>query len=112
MANLTVVQALPGGTALTSTAPTAGPDNLPPGDTGAGVYLLVDNASGSSTTITFADPGKSKYGAANGSLVGTVAAGTKKIFGPFDGTLAQLSDGFIDVTSSVTASVTFYAFRG
>jgi hypothetical protein len=111
MANLTQVQALPGGTVLTATTPTAGPDNLPPGDGSTGVYLIVDNASGGSTTVTILDPGKSKYGVANGSVVATVAAGAKKVFGPFYGDLQQ-SDGFIDVTSSVTASVNFYTFRG
>jgi hypothetical protein len=111
MANLTQVQALPGGTVLTATTPTAGPDNLPPGDGSVGVYLIVDNASGGSTTVTILDPGKSKYGVANGSVVKAVAAGTKQVFGPFYGDLQQ-SDGFIDVTSSVTASVSFFTFRG
>ena len=112
MANLSLGQALPGGTVLTPTTPTAGPDNLTPGDAGAGVYLLVNNLSGGSTTITILDPGKTKYGIANGSLVGTVAASQLKVFGPFYGDLGQAVDGLIDVTSSVTASVSFYSFRG
>lgn len=112
MANIALGQALPGGTALTPTTPTAGPDNLTPGDSGAGVYLLVNNLSGGSTTITILDPNKSKYGVANGSLVGTVAAATLKVFGPFTGDLGQVVDGLIDVTSSVTASVSLYSFRG
>lgn len=112
MANIALVQALPSGNVLTATTPTAGPDNLTPGDAGAGVYLIVDNASGGSTTITILDPGKSLYGVANGSLVQTVAAGAKKVFGPFKADLGQASDGLIDVTSSVTASVNFYSFRG
>jgi len=112
MANIALAQALPGGVVLTATTPTAGPDNLTPGDSGAGSYLLVNNASGGSTTITILDPGKTKYGVANGSLVGTVAAGALKVFGPFTGDLAQAVDGLIDVTSSVTASVSLYSFRG
>ena len=113
MANIAQSQALPGGTAITSTTPTAGPDNLLPGSKGgAGAYLMVDNASGGSTTITILDPGKSLYGVANGSIVATVAAGTKKVFGPFYSDLGQLSDGLIDVTSSVTASVSFYSWLG
>lgn len=112
MANIAQGQALPGGSAaLTGTTPTAGPDNLPPGDSSSPVYLLVDNASGGSTTITIVDPGKTKYGVANASITGTVAAGTKKVFGPFYGDLQQ-TDGFIDVTSSATTSVSFYSFRG
>ena len=110
MANIAFSQALPSGAAVTGTAATAGPDNLTPGDAGAGAYLLVDNASGSSVTITIADPGKSAYQVANGPLTFTVAAGTKKVAGPFRGDLAQ-SDGFIDVTASPSASVTFYSWR-
>lgn len=111
MANIALAQALQSGAVLTATTPTAGPDNLQP-VLGAGVYLIVDNASGGSTTVTILDPNKSLYGVANGSLVATVAAGTKKVFGPFYTDLGQPSDGFIDVTSSVTASVSFYSFRG
>lgn len=112
MANIALGQALPGGALLTATTPTAGPDNLTPGDGSAGVYLIVNNASGGSTNITILNPGTTKYGQANPSITGAVAAGTMRVFGPFYYDLAQLSDSLIDVTSSVTASVSFYSFRG
>lgn len=112
MATIAQVQALPAGSAaITATTPTAGPDNLAPGDPSAPVYLFVDNGSASTTTITIAVPGTTPYGQANPSITGTVAAGAKKVFGPFRSDLQQ-SDFFIDVTSSVTTSVSLYSFRG
>lgn len=112
MANIAQVQALPAGSAvLTGTTPTAGPDNLIPGDPSAPVYLWVDNASGGSTTITILVPGTTKYGQALPAITGTVAAGAKKVFGPFYNDLQQ-PDFLIDVTSSATTSVSLYSFRG
>ncbi|MBB1153998.1 hypothetical protein [Amycolatopsis dendrobii] len=112
MANLTTVQAKLAGTVLTSTAATAGPDKVKPGDGGAPVYVLVDNAGASAVTVTIADPGKTKYQQQNPSIPSvSVPAGGKAVLGPIQSDLKQ-SDGYVNLTASSTTSVSFYAFRG
>ena len=113
MATMTQVQAKLGGTVLTSTAATAGPDKVKPGDGGAPVYVLVENGGGSAITVSIADPGKTKYGQQNPAIQSvSVPAGGKAILGPIQGDLKQASDGLVNLTASATASVNFYAFRG
>ncbi|SFO59706.1 hypothetical protein [Amycolatopsis rubida] len=112
MATIVQVQAKLAGTVLTSTAATAGPDKVKPGDGGAPVYVLVDNAGASPVTVTVADPGKTKYGQANPSIPSvSVPAGGKAVLGPIQPDLKQ-SDGNVNLTASSTTSVSFYAFRG
>lgn len=112
MATINQVQAKISGTVLTSTAATAGPDKVLPGDSGANVYVLIQNGSGSAVTVSVADPGKTKYGQNNPVIpsVSVPAAGIA-VLGPIPADLKQ-SDGYVNLTASATTSVSFYAFRG
>lgn len=113
MATLAQVQAKITGTVLTSTAATAGPDKVKPGDGGAPVYVIVDNGGATGVTVSVADPGKTKYGQANPAIPSvSVPAGGKAVLGPIQSDLAQTSDGMVNLTASATTSVNFYAFRG
>lgn len=112
MATITQVQAKIGGTVLTSTAATAGPDKVLPGDSGGNVYVLVQNGGASAVTVTVADPGKTKYQQQNPSITSvSVPAAGFGVLGPIPPDLKQ-SDGFVNLTASSTTSVSFLAFRG
>lgn len=112
MSTMTQVQAKIGGTVLTATAATAGPDKAAPGDSGASVYVIVQNGSGGAITATVADPGKTKYQQTNPSITSvSVPAAGLAVLGPIPYDLRQ-SDGFVNITASATASVNFFAFRG
>ncbi|GAB3376228.1 hypothetical protein [Amycolatopsis echigonensis] len=109
MATIVQVQAKLAGAVLTSTAATAGPDKVQPGDGGGKVYVLVQNGGASAITVSVADPGKTKYQQQNPAVpsVSVPAA----VLGPIEPDLKQ-SDGFVNLTASATTSVSFYAFRG
>ncbi|HKS46350.1 MAG TPA: hypothetical protein VJT49_14815 [Amycolatopsis sp.] len=113
MATITQVQAAIGGTVLTATPATAGPDKVKPGDSGAGAYLLVQNTSGSAVTVSIADPGKTKYQQQNPSITSVSVPATTGLVvaGPIPNDLKQ-TDGTVNVTASATSGVTFYSFRG
>jgi len=113
MSTMVQVQAKISGTVLTATAATAGPDKVLPGDSGANVYVIVQNGSGAPITVSVADPGKTKYAQANPAITSvSVAAAGFAVLGPIQGDLGQVSDGLVNITASSAASVNFYAFRG
>lgn len=112
MSTIVQVQAKLGGTVLTATAATAGPDKVTPGDAGTKVYVVVQNASGGAITVSVADPGKTKYQQANPAVTSvSVPAAGLAVLGPVEQDLVQ-SDGFVNLTASSATSVSFYAFRG
>jgi len=112
MSTIVQVQAKISGTVLTATPATAGPDKAAPGDSGANVYVIVQNGSGSAVTVTVADPGKTKYQQSNPSITSvSVPAAGLAVLGPVPADLKQ-SDGYVNLTASATTSVNFFAFRG
>lgn len=113
MATLTRVQAKITGTVLTATAATAGPDKVLP-DAGGPVYVIVENASGSTVTVSVADPGIPKYGQTLPAIVSVAVPATtgRVVIGPIGMDLKQPSDALAWLTASAATSVTFYAFRG
>lgn len=114
MATLTRVQAKITGTVLTATAATAGPDKVTPGDSGAPVYVIVENASGSGITVNIADPSLPKYGQTLPAITSVSVPATtgRVVIGPIQADLKQPSDALAWLTASASTSVTFYAFRG
>jgi hypothetical protein len=113
MATMTRVQAKITGTVLTSTAATAGPDKVTPGDSGAGTYVIVQNGGGSAITVNVADPNVPKYGQTLPAITSVpIPASGLAVIGPIPADLKQTSDALAWLTASATTSVNFYAFRG
>lgn len=88
------------GVTPTYNAASAGGDKVLPG-----TLVLVKNANASPTTLTIVTPGTA-YGQAISDATITVNAGAEKsVLIPADGYAG--TDGYADLTWSVTASVTF-----
>lgn len=100
------------GVAVALTAPTVDGDVIDAGQT----FLMVDNASGSSITVTALSPRTVDGVLTVGPLAVAVGAGVTKLIGPFNGsTFGQLSganasggndQGRVYVNYSAIASVT------
>lgn len=113
MATITRVQAKITGTVLTATPATAGPDKVQP-DAGGPVYVIVENASGSTVTVNIADPSPVKYGQTLPAITSVAVPATtgRVVIGPIGADLKQVSDALTWLTASASTSITFYAFRG
>ncbi|MFF4600556.1 hypothetical protein [Amycolatopsis sp. NPDC001319] len=108
MATVPIQQAKLGGVVLTTTAATAGPDKVKPGDR---VLLVINNAGASAITATVVVPGNTAYGQPEPDVT-SVSIGAAKIgvLGPFPAALAG-TDGLVAFTVSSTTSVTYSAVR-
>jgi hypothetical protein len=106
MAALTLQVLVPGGSESTLAAAAGGGDTCPAGD---GVFLEVDNASGSAVTVTLVTPGTTPEGLAIADREVSVPAGERwKI--PVGRVFAK-ADGRADITYSSATSVTVGAFK-
>jgi hypothetical protein len=83
-------------------AVSAGGDKVSPGDH---VALHVKNGNAAACTVTIVTPG-TLDGLGIADLAVTVAAGAEEFIGPLPASLFRGSDGYADVTWSVSASVT------
>lgn len=109
MATVPVTQAQIGGVVLSATAATAGPDTVQPGDN---VILLVVNGDASPITVDVAVPGNTKWGEAQPDVTSvSIPAGDHAVIGPLPRDLADPTSGAVEVTSSSTSGVDFYAIR-
>lgn len=109
MAEVSQSQSKIGGTVLSATAATAGPDTVEPGDR---VVLIVQNGDAASITITVTVPGSTRWGEDQPDVTSvSIPAGDIASIGPFPRELADPSTGKVEVTSSSTASVNLYAVR-
>ncbi|OQO89929.1 hypothetical protein B1813_19000 [Saccharomonospora piscinae] len=108
MANIPHQQAKLGGTVLSATAATAGPDSLAPDDR---LVLVVQNNDAAAVTVTVTVPGTTRWGQDEPDVTSvSIPAGEMAAVGPFPRALADPSDNLVDVTAS-SASVNFYAVR-
>lgn len=109
MADVSLSQSKIGGTVLSPTAATAGPDAVEPGDR---VILIVQNGDTVSITVTVTVPGSTRWGEDQPDVTSvSIPAGGIASIGPFPRELADSSTGKVSVTSSSTTSVNFYAVR-
>lgn len=75
------------------------------------VFILVNNGSGSSMTVTAVTPG-TQDGLAIADEAVTIANGTQKIIGPFPPrSFTDEADGLVDINLSTATSVTLQAFQ-
>jgi len=87
------------------------------GDTfpaGTNVYLRVKNGNAAACTVTFTPPaGGAKYGQTVAPWVPAAVAATTgdKIFGPFPADVFGDANGNVNVTYSVTATVTVQVYQ-
>lgn len=107
MATVPIAQQQIGGTLLTATAATAGPDKVKPG-----AVLIINNAGGSAITVTVVVPGNTKYGQPEPDVTSvSIPASRIGVIGPLAKDLAG-SDGLVSFTCSASASVSLYAVAG
>lgn len=71
-----------------------------------GVYLEVINGGGSSDSITISDSGSTPAGNSPGTIAGSVANATSKVF-HIKPEQVNLATGVVTVTHSFTTSVTY-----
>ena len=109
MALISQAQAKIGGTVLTATTATAGPDTLKPGDR---VVLIVKNDNASAVTVVVTVPGNTKFGQPEPDVTSvSIPTGQLAVIGPFPAELADPTDGLVDVDATPNTSVSFYAVR-
>lgn len=108
MANIPHQQAQIGGTVLSATAATAGPDTVEHDER---VVLIVQNNDASAVTVDVTVPGNTRWGEPQPDVTSvSIPAGDIAAIGPFPRELADPADGLVDVTATST-SVNFYAVR-
>lgn len=105
MAQLTAVNLGVGGTA-SSPAAVADGDTISGNDVANGCIYEVKNASGSTVTLTFADPGHTPAGNGGTQPGVTIAAGATKRFKPSAALVDPVSN-LVTVHYSAVTSVTY-----
>ncbi len=108
MATVSVQTVDQDGLTATYSSAAGGGDKFAPGER---TFLHVKNGNAATCTVTVVTPKTSVGGLAIADQTVAVAAGAQAFVGPFAAEHFAGTDGLVDVTWSVTTTVTFAALR-